>query len=112
MPTLRHFTALVGTAAATSAFGLAALLSAGTAGASVIDDTFIGVLEDQGIEAPSTQEAVSVAYDVCAVLDDGGDIYDAVNAVSDYTELDMADSAFIVGASVASYCAEFEDLIA
>ena len=111
MPTLRHFTAFVGTAAAASAFGLAALVSAGTASASAIDDTFMSVLEDEGIEAPSTREAISVAHDVCGVIEEGGDLVDAVTSVSDFTGLEMEDSAFFVGASVASYCPEYGDMI-
>jgi hypothetical protein len=108
MPALRHLTAFIGTAAAASALGLAALVSAGSAGATSTDDIFISVLADEGIQAPSTDEAVSVALDVCTVFDDGGDLYDAVNEVSEYTELNTDDSAFFVGASVASYCPEHE----
>ena len=112
MITIRHFTAFTATAAGASAIGFAALFSAGTAGATATDDMFVGVLADEGIEAPSTAEAVSVAYDVCTVFDDGGDLYDAVDSVSNYTELGMEDSAFFVGASVASYCPEHESVIA
>ncbi len=111
MPALRHLTAFIGTAAAASALGLAALVSAGTAGATSTDDIFVSVLEDEGIQAPSTAEAVSTAHDVCAVFDDGGDLYDAVDQVSKYTELGMNDSAFFVGASVATYCPEHEAAI-
>jgi len=112
MPTVRNITAFVGTAAAASAFGLAALMGAGTAGASSIDDTFISVLEDEGIEAPSAAEAISVGHEVCVMIDEGSDLVDAVTAVSDATGLEMEDSAFIVGASVASYCPEHESMIA
>jgi hypothetical protein len=69
------------------------------------------VITEQGIEPPSAEEAIGVANDVCMVLDDGGDLIDAVSAVSDYTELDFEDSAFFVGASIASYCPEHEALI-
>ena len=62
MPTFRHLTAFIGTAAAASALGLAALVSAGTAGATSTDDIFVSVLEDEGIQAPSTAEAVSTAH--------------------------------------------------
>ncbi len=108
---LRQITAFVATAATVSALGAAAIAAAGTAGASATDDMFVSVLADEGIEAPSTAAAVSIAYDVCAVFDDGGDLFDAVDAVSDYTELGMEDSAFFVGASVATYCPEHEALI-
>ena len=47
----------------------------------------------------------------CQPSQDGGDLYDAVNAVSEYTELGTDDSAFFVGASVASYCPEHETAI-
>jgi hypothetical protein len=108
---IRPFTTFIGTAAAAAALGLAALASAGTAGASTVDDTFITVINDQGIKPPSAEEAIGVAHEVCMVIDDGGDLLDAVTAVSDYTELDFEDSAFFVGASIASYCPEHEALI-
>ncbi len=112
MPALRNLTAFVGTAAAASAFGLAALMTAGTAGAGSIDDTFISVLEEEGIEAPSTAEAIAVGHDVCVMIGGGSDLVDAVTAVSEATGLEMEDSAFVVGASVASYCPEHESMIA
>jgi hypothetical protein len=112
MPTLRNVTAFIGTAAAASAFGLAALVTAGNAGATSIDDTYISVLKDQGIEAPSTAEAVGMAHKVCSMIDHGNDLVDAVSAVSDATGLQMEDSAFIVGASVASYCPQYSSMIA
>jgi hypothetical protein len=111
MTTVRHFTAFIGTAAAASALGLAALVSAGTANAGATDDMFISVLADQGIEAPSTEEAVSTALEVCTLFDHGQDLYAATTAVSEYTELGFEDSAFFVGASVAAYCPEHEAAI-
>ena len=110
MITVRLLTAL-GTAAAASTLGLAALFSAGAAGASSTDEMFMSVLADQGIQAPSRSEAVSTAHDVCSVFDGGGDVYDAVSAVSKYTELEAEDSAFFVGASVATYCPEHQAAI-
>jgi hypothetical protein len=106
-----RFTTLVGTAAATAALGLAAFASTGVASAGSVDDTFITVITAEGIKPPSAKEAISVAHDVCAVIDEGGDLVDAVTAVSDYTELTMEDSAFFVGASVASYCPEHEAVL-
>ena len=108
---VRRIATFVGTAAAATGLGLAALASAATAGATVADDTFITVITDQGIEPPSTEEAIGVAHDVCAVIDDGGDLVDAITEVFDYTELDFEDSAFFVGASIATYCPEHEGLI-
>jgi hypothetical protein len=112
MPTLRHFTAFVGATAVASTLGLAALASAGVASAGTIDDdTFVSVLRDEGIVPPSKKEAIVTAHAVCAVFDDGLSLVDAVSAVSDTTGLEMEDAAFFVGASVASYCPEHEDLI-
>jgi Protein of unknown function (DUF732) len=111
MPTLRHFTAFVGAAAVASTLGLAALASAGVASASSADDTFVSVLRDEGIVAPSAREAISTGHAVCAVFDEGLSLLDAVSAVSDTTGLEMEDAAFFVGASVATYCPEHEELI-
>jgi hypothetical protein len=111
MPTLRHFTAFVGAAAVASTLGLTALASAGIASAGSVDDTFISVLRDEGIMPPSAKEAISTAHAVCAVLDDGMSLVDGVSAVSDHTGLEFEDAAFFVGASVASYCPEHEELI-
>jgi hypothetical protein len=111
MPTLRHFTAFVGAAAVASTLGLAALASAGVASASSADDTFVSVLRDEGIVAPSAREAISTGHAVCAVFDEGLSLIDAVSAVSDITGLEMEDAAFFVGASVATYCPEHEELI-
>jgi hypothetical protein len=106
-----RITTFVGTAAATAALGLAAFASAAVASAGTVDDTFITVITEQGIEPPSAKEAVGVAHDVCVVFDNGGDLLDAVSAVSDYTELGTEDSAFFVGASIATYCPEHEAAI-
>ena len=111
MPTLRHLTAFVGAAAVASTLGLAALATAGVASAGSVDDTFISVLRDEGIVPASTKEAISTAHAVCAVFDDGLSLIDGVSAVSDHTGLEMEDAAFFVGASIASYCPEHEELI-
>ena len=95
---MNRLTTIIGTAVATSALGLAALASTGVASASTVDDTFISVITDEGIKAPSAKEAI-------------GDLLDAVSAVADYTDLEFEDSAFYVGASIASYCPEHEDVI-
>jgi hypothetical protein len=108
MPTFRRLIAFLAAAAAASTLGVAALVGAGTAGAISTDDMFVEVLADEGIEVPSTREAVSLALDVCATFDEGHSLYDVVDAVSDYTELATEDSAFIVGASVGAYCPEHE----
>jgi hypothetical protein len=107
-----RITAFVGTAVAASALGLAALSSAGAASAATsADDTFISVISDQGIKPPSAKEAIGVAHDVCVVMNKGGDLVDAVSAVAGYTKLQSEDAAFFVGASIAAYCPQYEDMI-
>jgi hypothetical protein len=108
MPTFRHLAAVIAAAAAVSAVGGAALISAGMAGATTTDDMFVNVLADQGIQPPSTKEAVSLATDVCKMFDKGQSLYDAVGSVSSTTDLTTDDSAFFVGASIATYCPEHE----
>ncbi len=98
MPTFRHLTAFIGAAAVASTLGIAALVSAGTAGATTTDDVFVSVLADEGITPPSTQDAVSLAFDVCSMFDKGQSLYDAVDSVSTTTDLVQEDSAFFVGA--------------
>lgn len=101
----------VAVVAAAGALGVAAVVSAGAATADTVDDTFIDVITEQGIQPPSSAEAIGVAYDVCSVVDGGGDLNDAIDSVSDVTKLGFEDSAFFVGASIASYCPEHEVLI-
>ena len=108
MPTYRHLTAAIGAAAVASSLGIAALVSTSIAGATTTDDMFVSVLEDEGIQPPSTQEAVSLAADVCKMFDKGQSLYDAVESVASTTKLTEEDSAFFVGASVATYCPEHD----
>lgn len=108
MPTFRHLTAVIAAAATASTLGIAALVSAGVAGATTTDDVFVSVLNEEGIQPPSTQEAVSLAFDVCSMFDSGQSLYDAVDSVSNTTTLTQEDSAFFVGASVATYCPEHD----
>jgi hypothetical protein len=54
---------------------------------------------------------VSVALDVCTMFDHGQSLYDAVEEVSQFTELGTEDSAFFVGAAVATYCPEHDAAI-
>lgn len=101
----------VAVAATVGALGTAAVMTAAAAPANTVDDTFIEVINQQGIKPPSAAEVISVAHDACSVIDHGGDLSAAIDAVSEATKLDFEDSAFFVGASIASYCPEHESLI-
>ena len=64
----------------------------------------------QGIKPPSAREAIGVAEDVCSILDDGGDLLDAVSAVADYTDLELRGLGVLTSARRSpSYCPEHED---
>jgi len=89
----------------------AALAGAATASASSVDDLFINAITAQGIEPPSSKEAISTAHNVCAMLDDGSGLADTIDAVAEYTGLEAFDAGYFVGVSVGVYCPEYTDLI-
>ena len=111
MPTLRHLTAFIGAAAARPPSASPRSSAAGTAGATAIDDIFISVLADEGIEAPSTRKRSASPTTSARCSTRAETLSTPSTAVSDYTDLEMEDSAFFVGASVATYCPEHEAAI-
>jgi hypothetical protein len=102
-----RITKLAGTAVVAGAFGLAALASAGTAGAlSSVDDTFLSDISAEGITYTSPRDAVAVAYEVCNSLDSGADPVDLAMEIYNGTDLTTDQASFFVVASVANYCPE------
>lgn len=77
----------------------------------VTDNAYMSVLEDQGIHYPSTAEAVRDGYRVCTLLDGGYSWVQIAVQHSANSGLDVGDSAFFVGASIAAYCDEYAYLI-
>ena len=102
------FHRLVGTAIVAGAFGLAAVTTAGTAGAlSSVDDTFLTTISDEGIAYDSPKVAIQAAHDVCFALDGGADPVDLGLEIYENTDLTTDQAALFVVASVDHYCPEF-----
>ena len=108
---LNRFLTFFGIAAIATGLCQAALAGAPTASASSVDDLFINAITAQGIEPPSSKEAISTAHNVCAMLDDGSGLADTIDAVAEYTGLEAFDAGYFVGVSVGVYCPEYTDLI-
>ena len=87
--------------------GLAAVATAGTAGAiSSTDDTFLSEITAEGITFDSKRAVISVAHDVCFALDDGADPVDLGMELLENTDLTTDQAAVFLLASVDSYCPE------
>ena len=104
-------TKLAGTALVAGALGLAALATAGTAGAlSSVDNTFLTEIAAEGIAYDSPKAAISTAHEVCFALDDGADPVDLGMEIMDNTDLTTDQVATFVVSSVSNYCPEHGDL--
>ncbi len=102
-----RFAKFAATALVAGGLGLAAVATAGTAGAiSSTDDTFISEISAEGITFDSKREVISVAHDVCFALDEGADPVDLGMELLEATDLTTDQAAVFVLASVDSYCPE------
>jgi hypothetical protein len=63
-PTRRFRKSVAGTTLAAAALGMAALITAGTAGAGSVDDAFIAQLDNDGITPPSVTVAETTGLSV------------------------------------------------
>jgi hypothetical protein len=101
-------TKLASTALVAGALGLAALATAGTAGAmSSVDDTFLAEISAEGIAYDSEGAAISNARYVCGALDEGADPVDLGMEILENTDLTTDQAAAFVVASVGNYCPEY-----
>ena len=72
-----RFAKFAASALVAGGLGLAAVATAGTAGAiSSTDDTFLAEITAEGISYDSPKDAIYAAHDVCFALDDGADPVD------------------------------------
>ena len=102
------FTKFAGTALVAGALGLAAVATAGTAGAvSSTDDAFLTEISSEGISYDSPKAALWNAHYVCNSLDDGADPVDLGQEILDNTDLTTHQAAVFVVASVNAYCPEY-----
>jgi hypothetical protein len=103
-----RFTKFAGTALVAGALGLAAVATAGTAGAiSSTDDTFVREITAEGITFDSKKQVVSVAHEVCFALDEGADPVDLGVEILENTDLTTDQAAFFVVSAVGNYCPEY-----
>lgn len=108
MNATHRFTKFAGTALVAGGLGLAALATAGTAGAiSSADDTFLAEISAEGITYDSPRAAVLAARDVCVAIDEGADPVDLGMEILEETDLTTDQVAVFVVASVGNYCPEY-----
>jgi hypothetical protein len=95
---------------AAASVGAAAIFSVAAASAAPSDDqAFIAALDRQGIKYPSPQFAVSIARDVCTLLDDGATGVDVAREINKNSGIPVGNSGAFVGASIVSYCPSHAD---
>ncbi|OBG77603.1 hypothetical protein A5714_10200 [Mycobacterium sp. E2462] len=94
-------------AALTAALGGAALLFAGPASADATDDAFIGALQRNGINFPDRNAAINAGHSVCSGLSKGQTRTFVVLSLVKNTDLNVRESGYLLGASMASYCPQF-----
>jgi len=103
-----RLTKFAGTALVAGAFGLAAVATAGTAGAvSSTDDAFLTEISSEGISYDAPKAAIKNAHYVCSALDDGADPVDLGQEILDNTDLTTHQAAVFVVSAVNAYCPEY-----
>ena len=99
---------VVGTGIAAAAFGLAALLSAGTANAGTPDDQYLAALHQQGITFGNTQSAINVAHHVCDALGQGMEPSQISQQLASHNPGIDGQSALLITVDAAqSYCPQY-----
>jgi homoserine kinase len=95
---------------AAAGVGTAAFFSVAVASAAPSDDqAFIAALDRQKITYPSPQFAVSVAKEVCTLLDDGAVGVDVAREINKTSGIPVGSSGAFVGASIVAYCPSHTD---
>lgn len=79
-------------------------VSAPTAHADAVDDTFLSALKAKGINFASSQAAIVAGHEVCDELDLGRQSSDVANDVTKNSNLDGYHAGFFVGVSIAAFC--------
>ena len=98
-----RITAAVTTAIGAAAVGLA-VATAGAAGASTTDDSFIDQMTSVGITFTSPQEAVKEGHQVCRELAAGKTGTDVATEVLSQTDLTTKQAAYFVVDATQAYC--------
>jgi len=103
----RFSRSVAGTTLAAATLGMAALITAGTAGAGSVDDAFIAQLDKDGIMPPSSGVAVKDAHSVCGALDNGYSSQDVINAVAETTGLSAKSAKVFALDAAQAYCPQY-----
>jgi hypothetical protein len=98
-----RLTAVAITAVGAAAIGLA-VATAGTAGASTKDDTFLADMASQGISFSSPQEGVKEGLEVCSELASGKTGTDVATEILSQTDLTTKQAAYFVVDATKVYC--------
>ena len=104
-------TKFAGTALVAGALGLAAVATAGTAGAlRSADDQFLSDITSEGIGFDSPELAITNAHYVCSAFDDGASVGELGHEILQNTDLTTRQAAAFVVSAVNNYCPEYTDL--
>ncbi len=102
------------TALVTTALGIAALASAGTASAitSQTDSAFLREIAGEGISYESASDVIGNAHQVCAELKAGASGTDIGLDILNHTDLTTRQAAAFVVTAIDYYCPQYTDAFA
>lgn len=90
----------------------AAVVFAAPATADQKDDSFIAEIQRHGVVFGDRGAAIAAGHNMCAGLDKGRTPSSLVMGVARATDLSAHEAAFLLGASVASYCPQHRATLA
>ena len=97
-----------GTALVAGTFGLAAVATAGPAGAvSSTDNTFLTQITAEDISYDSAKGAIQNAHNVCSAFDSGASLVDVGHDILGHTDLSTHQAAAFVVIAVDTYCPKY-----
>lgn len=85
-----------------------ALLCAGPASADPTDDAFVSALQRNGISFSDRNAAIAAGHSACSGLSKGQTRTFVVLSLVKNTDLNVRQSGYLLGASMASYCPQFK----
>ncbi|HTX94231.1 MAG TPA: DUF732 domain-containing protein [Mycobacterium sp.] len=90
---------------------VAGVLCAAPASADQNDDAFIAALQRDGIAFSDRDAAITAGHNICAGLDRGETPAALIGGVVRNTDLSARQAAYLIGASVASYCPQHRNVV-
>jgi hypothetical protein len=86
----------------------AAAVSAAPASADETDDAYIAALQRHGIPIKNRDATIAMGHTVCVALDQGESTTSIMATLSNAADISFNDAGFVLGASVAAYCPEYQ----